>query len=76
MVVAERPRDVAGAVDEQAHELVALGAPIFDYTGAVRAALSIGGMKSLVLGRDRELALELLVEGAQEISATLGQHPT
>ena len=56
--------------------IASLGAPIFDYTGAVRAALSIGGMKSLVLGRDRELALELLVEGAQEISATLGQRPT
>jgi DNA-binding IclR family transcriptional regulator len=54
--------------------IASLGAPIFDYTGAVRAALSIGGMKSLVLGRDRELAVDLLVEGAREISTALGQH--
>ncbi len=52
--------------------IASLGAPIFDYTGRVRAALSVGGMKSLVLGKDRELIVELLVDGAREISAALG----
>jgi DNA-binding IclR family transcriptional regulator len=55
--------------------IASLGAPIFDYTGGVRAALSIGGMKSLVLGTDRDEFVQLLVDGAREISRTLGhQH--
>jgi DNA-binding IclR family transcriptional regulator len=55
--------------------IASLGAPIFDYTGDVRAALSIGGMKSLVLGADRDEFVQLLVDGAREISRTLGhQH--
>jgi DNA-binding IclR family transcriptional regulator len=52
--------------------IASLGAPIFDYTGAVRAALSIGGLKSLLLGDDRDTFTELVVEGAREISAALG----
>jgi DNA-binding IclR family transcriptional regulator len=53
--------------------IASLGAPIFDHTGRVRAALSIGGLKSLVLGEDRELIVDLLVDGAREISSALGQ---
>jgi DNA-binding IclR family transcriptional regulator len=56
--------------------IASLGAPIFDYTGAVRAALSIGGLKTHVLGADREAFVELLVQGAREISTVLGQHQT
>lgn len=52
--------------------IASLGAPIFDYTGSVRAALSIGGLKSLVLGDERETFVDLVVEGAREISAALG----
>jgi DNA-binding IclR family transcriptional regulator len=52
--------------------IASLGAPIFDYTGSVRAALSIGGMKSLLLGEDRDTFVELVVSGAREISAALG----
>ena len=52
--------------------IASLGAPIFDYTGSVRAALSIGGLKSLLLGADRETFTQLVVEGAREISAALG----
>ncbi|HST19388.1 MAG TPA: IclR family transcriptional regulator [Gaiellaceae bacterium] len=52
--------------------IASLGAPIFDYTGGVRAALSIGGMKSLVLGADRDEFVRLLVDGAREISRALG----
>jgi DNA-binding IclR family transcriptional regulator len=54
--------------------IASVGAPIFDYTGAVRAAISVGGMRSFVLGRDRELTIELVVNGAREVSAALGQH--
>jgi DNA-binding IclR family transcriptional regulator len=56
--------------------IASIGAPIFDYTGGVRAALSIGGLKTLVLGADRDLIVELVVDGAREISAALGQHET
>ena len=52
--------------------IASLGAPIFDYTGRVRAALSIGGLKSLLLGDDREAFTQLVVEGAREISLALG----
>jgi DNA-binding IclR family transcriptional regulator len=52
--------------------IASLGAPIFDYTGNVRAALSIGGLKSLVLGDDSERFAELVVDGAREISVALG----
>jgi DNA-binding IclR family transcriptional regulator len=52
--------------------IASLGAPIFDYTGRVRAALSIGGLKSLLLGDDRETFTQLVVDGAREISAALG----
>jgi DNA-binding IclR family transcriptional regulator len=52
--------------------IASLGAPIFDYTGRVRAALSIGGLKSLLLGDDRDTFTHLVVEGAREISVALG----
>ncbi|MGH3001953.1 MAG: IclR family transcriptional regulator [Gaiellaceae bacterium] len=52
--------------------IASLGAPIFDYTGNVRAALSIGGLKSLLLGDGRQTFIELVVEGAREISLSLG----
>jgi len=52
--------------------IASLGAPIFDYTGNVRAALSIGGLKSLVLGDNREEFVGLLTQSAREISAALG----
>ncbi len=52
--------------------IASLGTPVFDYTGGVRAALSVGGMKQLVLGDDRDRIIGLLVAGAREVSATLG----
>ena len=54
--------------------IASLGAPIFDYTGRVRAALSIGGLKSLLLGDDRETFTQLVVDGAREISVALGHN--
>jgi len=55
--------------------IASLGAPIFDYTGRVRAALSIGGLKSFVLGGDRDAFVALLTQSAREISAALGSDP-
>jgi DNA-binding IclR family transcriptional regulator len=52
--------------------IATLAMPIFDYTNRVRAALAVGGIKSLVLGDDREEILLLLGVGAREISTALG----
>ncbi len=49
-----------------------LGAPIFDYTGGIRAAISIGGMRQILLDDMRDESIRLLVEGAREISTVLG----
>jgi DNA-binding IclR family transcriptional regulator len=59
--------------DEDATPGIAtLAMPVFDYTNRVRAALAVGGIKSLVLGDDRDEILLLLGVGAREISTALG----
>ena len=67
-----RRRGYAVSDEDVTPGIASLGAPILDYTGAVRAALSIGGMKSLVLGKDRDEFVRLLVDGARDISHALG----
>lgn len=52
--------------------IASLGAPVFDYTGRVRAAVSIGGLRGLLLEEMHEEAVQLLVSGARDISAALG----
>jgi DNA-binding IclR family transcriptional regulator len=52
--------------------IASLGAPVFDYTGRIRAAVSIGGLRGLLLEDMHGEAVELLVSGAREISAALG----
>jgi DNA-binding IclR family transcriptional regulator len=52
--------------------IASLGAPVFDYSGHIRASISIGGLRRLLLETMREEAVRLLVEGAREISASLG----
>lgn len=49
-----------------------LGVPIFDYSGHIRAAISVGGSHRTVLGSDRDEILRLLLEGGREISTALG----
>ena len=51
--------------------IAAFGAPIFDHTGAVRASLSLGGLREH-LYEHRERAIELLCGAVAEISRTLG----
>ncbi len=67
-----RARGYAVSDEDVTPGIASLGAPILDYTGDVRAALSIGGMKSLVLGEERETFVKLLVDGARDISRSLG----
>jgi DNA-binding IclR family transcriptional regulator len=52
--------------------MAAVGAPIVDYRGAVRAALSMSGPRPTVLGDNFETSRELVVAGAREISLVLG----
>jgi DNA-binding IclR family transcriptional regulator len=67
-----RARGYAVSDEDVTPGIASLGAPILDYTGGVRAALSIGGMKSLVLGAERDEFVRLLVDGARDISRALG----
>jgi DNA-binding IclR family transcriptional regulator len=52
--------------------IASLGAPIFDYSGRIRAAISIGGMRNFLLEEIRDEAVTLLVDGGREVSAALG----
>jgi DNA-binding IclR family transcriptional regulator len=56
--------------------ITSVGAPIFDHTSQVHAALSVGGLRSAVL-RDGsgERAVQLVTEGAAEISRRMGYQP-
>jgi DNA-binding IclR family transcriptional regulator len=52
--------------------IASLGAPIFDYSGRIRAAISVGGMRHFVLEDVHDEAIELLTSGARDISSALG----
>ena len=56
--------------------IASLGAPIFDYTNGVRAALSVGGMKSLILGEDRLVVEAAIASGASLASACTSSRMT
>ena len=58
--------------EDVTHGIASLGAPVFDYTGRIRAAISVGGMRRFVLEDIHDEAVELLTKGAQEISVALG----
>lgn len=52
--------------------IAAIGAPIFDYRGAIRAALSISGVRPAILGEGAQQLRELIVSSAHDISRALG----
>jgi DNA-binding IclR family transcriptional regulator len=53
--------------------IASVGAPIFDHTGQIGAAVSVGGLRSAVLGDDNGAhAVQLVTEGAAEISRRMG----
>lgn len=56
--------------------ITSIGAPIFDHKGQVHAALSVGGLRSAVLGNGSgERAVQLVTEGAGIISRRMGYQP-
>jgi DNA-binding IclR family transcriptional regulator len=56
--------------------ITSVGAPIFDHSGQVHAAISVGGMRSAILGYGgAERAVELVTNGAAEISRRMGYRP-
>lgn len=52
--------------------IAAIGAPIFDHTGRIRASLSLSGVRPAILGDSEHDIARLVVEGAAEISQLLG----
>jgi DNA-binding IclR family transcriptional regulator len=68
---ATRERGYAVSDEDVTRGIAAFGAPIFDHTGAVRASLSVGGIREH-LYQHRERAIELLRSATAEISRTLG----
>lgn len=49
-----------------------VGAPIFDHTGTVHAALSVGGLRSALLGDGGERVARTLMDGAALVSRKMG----
>lgn len=68
---ATRERGYAISDEDVTPGIAAIGAPIFDHTGRVRAGLSLGGMRDTLFGHEPH-ALEMLLEGARDISRALG----
>jgi len=56
--------------------IAALGAPVFNHRGEVVAAISISGLRSQILGDSRERNVDLLLQQASAVSATLGYDVT
>jgi len=52
--------------------LAALGAPILDYRGEVRGAISVSGLCDDILGERRRFLTERLLAAAHETSLALG----
>lgn len=52
--------------------IAALGAPLYDYEGRVRASLSLSGVREAILGDSAEKMGSLLLETSTAISASLG----
>ena len=68
-----RPRDGLLDLRRRRHRGIAsIGAPIFGHDGRIRAAVSIGGTRPVMLGDGVETRIALMVESAAEISYALG----
>ncbi|MBI0294931.1 IclR family transcriptional regulator [Streptomyces sp. PRKS01-29] len=72
--VLEQTRDSGISVSDQdvTVGVAALGVPILDYRGQVRAALSISGVREAILGAEVTGLRERLTEAGQEVSRALG----
>lgn len=69
---ATRERGYAISDEDVVVGMAALGAPIFDYRGELRAAISFSGPKPGVLGERREANVRAIVAAARDISRGLG----
>ena len=52
--------------------IASCGAPIFDHTGRILAAISVAGFRDTILGEGHEQIRELIQAAASEISTVLG----
>lgn len=72
---ATRRRGYAISDEDVTPGIASIGAPVFDHSGRVRGSLSIGGVRQLILAPPAGTAT-LVVEGAREVSRTLGHRGT
>lgn len=71
-----RKRGYAVSDQDVTPGVVSVGGPIFDHSGLVTASLSIGGLREVV-GDGGSHVAELVVEGAADVSRSLGhRHPS
>jgi DNA-binding IclR family transcriptional regulator len=68
---ATRERGYSISDEDVTPGVAAVGAPIFDHTGRVRAALSVGGVRDMILSGESR-ATALVRDGAAAISRALG----
>ena len=70
----EQVRETGFAVSDEDVVLgmAAVGAPIFDHQGAIRAAVSMSGPRPTILGEQADESRELVASAAAEISLALG----
>jgi DNA-binding IclR family transcriptional regulator len=70
----EQVRETGCAVSDEDVVLgmAAVGAPIFDHQGAIRAAVSMSGPRPTILGEQADGSRELITSAAAEISRALG----
>jgi len=52
--------------------MAAVGAPVFDYQGKLRAAISMSGPQLSILGDKRAASIDLIIEAASDVTAELG----
>jgi DNA-binding IclR family transcriptional regulator len=70
-----RERGYAISDEDVVVGMAALGAPIFDYRGKVRAVLSFSGPKPSVLGERQKANVEAIQAAARDTSRALGFDP-
>ena len=70
-----RKRGYAVTRGEVSPNLAGLAAPIYNRRGEVKAAISLGGEVSDLLGRRKNGVLRQLLEASREISAMMGYLP-
>lgn len=75
-VLEETRRTGCSVSDEDVVQgIAAVGAPVFDHRGAVCAAISLSGLKPIILGPNAARSRETIVAAAAEISRALGFAP-